>query len=91
MLLYQLNELAWSHNSDHLLVAGSADGKGSVDVNRFQDGELTHISSVVCHTSGCTTLKVDSGFQRMAVGSLDFSVSLWNLEDLVCYATVDIE
>lgn len=74
-----------------MLVAGAADGKGSIDVNRFHDGELEHVTSIICHTAGCANLKIDNQCRRMAVGSLDFSISLWNLADLVCYATVFTE
>lgn len=72
-------------------MAANADGRGVVDVNSFQNEELANVAAIVCHTSGCMGLKVDKNFSRMAIGASDFSISLWNLADLVCYATVFIE
>jgi THO complex subunit 3 len=83
--------MAWTAYSDHLLVATGSTGKsdmGGVDIMRFADNDLVNVSSIPSHTSNCFCLKIDSNFQRFAVGSADYLVSLWDLENLVCYNTI---
>jgi len=36
-------------------------------------------------------LKIDNSFRRMAVGSGDFNVGLWDLEDMVCHHTLPFD
>ena len=88
---YEVNELSWSANSDYLLVATGGGDMGSIDVIGFKDGELQLIESVAAHTSNCLSLKIDSSYRRMAVGSADYVVSLWDLEDLACHHTATFE
>jgi THO complex subunit 3 len=88
---YEVNELAWSANSDHLLVATGGGEMGSVDIVSFQNNDLQLIESVAAHTSNCLCLKIDSNYRRMAVGSADYMLSLWDLNDLVCHHMVFCE
>ena len=50
--------------------------------------QLNCIQSIPAHTSTCTNLKIDPTFKKMAVGSVDYLVSLWDLNELTCAATV---
>ena len=48
------------------------------------------MDSIFAHTEKCDRLKIDANYERMAVGSYEGSVSLWDLEDLICYHTLDV-
>jgi THO complex subunit 3 len=89
---YEINEMAWSFNSDHLLVTTGGLEMGGIDILGVSvssdTADFVPVTSVGAHTSNCYCLKVDKSFRRMAVGSADFLVSLWNLEDMVCYSTI---
>lgn len=83
--------MAWTAYSNHLLVATGNTAKsdmGSIDVLSLNDSELTLQSSTAAHTSNCYCLEVDPNFQKFAVGSADFLVSLWDLDDFTCYKTI---
>lgn len=94
---FEINELAWSANSDHVLMAtgGTGGGSGSVggnlDILEFKNDKLSYVDSICAHTSNCMFLKIDRAFQRMAIGAADSMVSLWDLDDLICYHTIPIE
>ena len=88
---YEVNEHAWSANSDHLLVATGEGDKGSVDIIGFGGDELRLIDSVAAHTSNCFSLKIDFSHRRMAVGGADYLMSLWDLDDMICHHTVPFE
>lgn len=65
---------------------------GNIDlIGLVNEGELTLVDTLSAHTSNCHCLKVDSGFECMAVGSADFIVSLWQLDDLICHHTISFE
>mmetsp|Transcript_27530 Transcript_27530/g.60950 ORF Transcript_27530/g.60950 Transcript_27530/m.60950 type:complete len:309 (+) Transcript_27530:156-1082(+) len=89
--LYEVNELAWSANDQYLFSATGGDGVGAVDVLSMENGELTVVDTIVGHVSNSINLKVDPLYRRMAVGSLDLSISLWDLESLTCTATCPLE
>lgn len=86
---YEMNEMSWSFNSDHILVAAGGQEMSGVDIVRVtasdDSADLVPVTSVGAHTANCYCLKVDKSYRRMAVGSADFLVSLWDLEDMVCY------
>lgn len=88
---YEINEMSWSANSDHLLVATGCIGgeMGGVNIVSFDASKelkvLTHLPS---HNSNCFNLAIDRNFHSMAVASADFLVSLWDLEDLICKCTI---
>jgi WD40 repeat protein len=86
-----VNELAWSANDQYLFSTTGGDGVGAIDVLHLENGDLTVVDTVVGHVSNSTNLKVDSLYRRMAVGSLDLSVSMWDLESLTCTATFPLE
>lgn len=115
---YEVNEIAWTANSDYLLAAANSEGFGSIDLLAFHQeeegggeigsdvagavatgsssgggggGELELIDTMVAHSSNCYNLKIDPTFQRVAVGSFDQCISLWNLETLVSYTTLTME
>jgi WD40 repeat protein len=86
---FEVNELSWTANSSHLL---AATGEGTIDVlnadlENSASPDMSLVGSFTAHTSNCFALKVDRDFQRMAVGSADHNVSLWDLGDLVCHHT----
>lgn len=88
---YEVNEIAWSANSDHILAATGGEGVGSVEVIAFSGSELSSVISIPAHSSNCTNLRVDPTFTRLALGGCDHLVSLWDLEDMVCHHTVNME
>lgn len=53
--------------------------------------ELAVLDRVCAHVHNCVGVKVDAGFRRMAVGSMDQYVSLWDLEDMVCLHNISVE
>lgn len=67
------------------------DGVGAVDLIYTKSSTLQIVSSVNAHTCNCVNVRVDSTFQRMAVGSLDHLVSLWDLSELICHHTFNLE
>ena len=89
---FEVNEFSWTANSSHLLVAT---GEGTMDVLSIDldnsSQEMTLLDSYTAHTSTCFALKVDSDYRRLAVGSADHTVSLWDLDDLVCHHTVTFD
>jgi THO complex subunit 3 len=67
------------------------DELGAVDLLRVEGKEVRVVDSFAGHSASCTRLRVDSEFRRMAVGSNDNLVSIWDLEDLVCLHTIAFE
>jgi hypothetical protein len=94
---FELNEFSWSANSDHLLIAGATGSsdvmRGVIEVKAFDGAELLDIpgAGFPAHTASCFALRLDPALQRLAVGSSDFCVSLWELDDLTCYAACYFE
>lgn len=90
---YEINEMAWSFNSDHILVTTGGSEMGGIDILgvnmvNTDTAEFVPVTSVGAHTSNCYCLKIDKHHRNLALGSADFLVSLWNLEDMVCYGTI---
>jgi THO complex subunit 3 len=104
-LFMQENEFAWSANSDHILVARGLNGVGGVDLLSFTHNsknsnsdsatkatpELTLLDTINAHSAASTVLRIDPTYCHMAVGSMDHTVSLWDLEDLVCHHSFALE
>jgi WD40 repeat protein len=88
---YEVNELQWTANSDHLLIATAGSDVGNIDVLAFKNEDMTLIDTWTAHTSNCHSLKIDRDYRRMAVAGGDYNVSLWDLEDLVCHHNVAFE
>eukprot|EP00597_Dinobryon_sp_UTEXLB2267_P011493 CAMPEP_0170128898 /NCGR_PEP_ID=MMETSP0020_2-20130122/21485_1 /TAXON_ID=98059 /ORGANISM="Dinobryon sp., Strain UTEXLB2267" /LENGTH=234 /DNA_ID=CAMNT_0010362987 /DNA_START=73 /DNA_END=774 /DNA_ORIENTATION=- len=89
---YEVNEFAWTVNSDHILATtGGEPGVGAVDVVSFQNNKLEVVSSVTAHSSNCMSIAMDRSYRKMAVGSIDFLVSLWDLDDLICHHSFSME
>jgi len=83
---YEVNELAWSPNSQFLfMTTGVAEPGGTVQVQRHVRGEiLRHEATLAAHTSNCFSVRVHAGARRMAVGSADTLLSVWDLEEMYC-------
>jgi THO complex subunit 3 len=89
---YELNEIAWTAGSDHILCSTEGISRaGEIEIIAFKDSELRLVDSVQAHTAICEKLVLDRGFNKMAVGSIDLTVSLWDLEDLICTNTIVCE
>lgn len=92
---YEINELKWSKNSDHLLIASAAPGNdgGNINIVSYDSSkdELDVAMSVEAHNSNGFALDIDRQFYSMAVGSADHLVSIWELSDLTCLYTVDYD
>lgn len=52
---YQLNELAWTYDSNYILAATGDDRLGAIDIIQFNDEELSVVDSIVGHTSNCVS------------------------------------
>ena len=89
---YEINEMAWSFNSDHVLVTTGGSEMGGIDILGVKvntdTADFVPVTSVAAHTSNCYCLKIDKNYRILALGSADFLVSLWNLEDMVCHGTI---
>lgn len=88
---YEINEMAWGYNSDHILVATGGNDMGTIDVIGFKGDTLSLVDTICAHTSNCYSLKIDPTFNKLAVGSVDHTLSIWNLDDLISYANVQFE
>lgn len=103
----QINEMSWSQQSDHILLATGGAELGGIEIVHFDGVELSQVCAdlyggftlvishalqlcppMAAHTSNCYCLKVDPTFSRLAVGSADFLVSVWDLDDMVCTHTI---
>ena len=96
---YEVNEFAWTDESRYLLLATGGGNAGAVDIVSFssecseekKDDSLSVVDSISAHFSYCVQLKLDPTNRRMAVGSLDRTVSLWSVEDMICHHTFSFE
>lgn len=88
---YEINELQWTLNSDHLLVAGGGNDLGTIDILGFKNDDLILVDTITGHTASGIRLKLDADFRRLAMSSGDNNVTLWDLEDLVCHHCVPFE
>ena len=90
--LYQINEFAFTANSDHIIIAAESGGNstamGGMEIISWMNEELLPVESIPAHTSICMGLSIDRAFQQVAVGSSDYLVSIWDLQELVCKTTV---
>lgn len=73
----------------HAGMAG--EGVGAVDLISFKNQKLDVITSISAHNCNCTSIRIDPEFRKMAIGSMDFLVSLWDLDDLICHHTINLE
>jgi WD40 repeat protein len=86
--LNQINELAWSINSDHLLISRqNSDHGGGIFVVNFvaKEGTMREMFEVAGHAAEATFLKIDNKFENLVVGSKDHTISIWDVDDLVCH------
>jgi THO complex subunit 3 len=92
MYVYKVNELAWSANSDYLLLAygGKISDAGGIDIMKFNSDIFELIDSYVSNTAPLYSLKIDPSYSRIAVSAGDSIVSLWDLEEMICYKTLQI-
>jgi WD40 repeat protein len=86
-----VNELAWTYNSDYIITATNNEGYGSIDLLTFSGEEMEVVESIVAHSSNCFNLKIDPTFQKIALGSADQCISIWNLENLISINTLTME
>ncbi|KAJ8613163.1 hypothetical protein CTAYLR_007534 [Chrysophaeum taylorii] len=77
---YEVNEFVWAPNSAHLLLTTE---HGTVEV-LSTDGEAYTMRA---HTDDCYCLAIDAPAGRLAVGSKDSIVSIWDLPNLACIKT----
>merc|ERR1711976_185327 len=61
---------------------------GCVEILAFDGTEIQQPETVVAHTSNCYCLDIDPSHTRMIVGSADYLVSVWDLDEMICTATV---
>lgn len=78
-------------NSAHLLVATANEQKGTVDLLHFENEDCQYLESIPAHGFQTSCLQIDRNYQTMVTGSLDHTLGLWDLEDLVCHHTCQLE
>jgi len=97
---YEVNQMAWGASGTHIVLASGEGDMGNVDVLEAKvttdakgelNADLKVQASVHAHTSNCALLKIDSKKQIMAVSSTDQTVSLWRLDELMCYKSIHFE
>lgn len=93
---YEVNDISWTTNADYILAATGGGEMGCVDLISFKlgdsdKGHLAVCESMPAHCSNCYNLRVDPTGARMAVGGVDYLVSLWDLSSLVCHHAVSLE
>ena len=88
----QISEMSWTAGSDHAIFAteGLSRNEGGIEIVSFIDEKVQLMDSIFAHADKCDRLKVDAGYEKMAVGSYEGFLSLWDLEDLVCYHTLEV-
>jgi len=86
----EVNEMAWSADGRHILLAHGGHSCGGVKVLQWrpEETQMELVYEAPAHSSPGMGLRLDRGFSHMAIGSTDLTVSLWDLEDLVCYKSL---
>ena len=79
---YEVNEIAWDASGDVFYLTT---GLGTVEVLAYP--ELTHLHTIRAHTAGLYCMAFDASRPRMALGSADALVSLWDLDEFTCLRT----
>ena len=84
--------MAWTAGSDYFLFANEGHNKtGVMELMSFKNDRIELQATITAHTSICDRLQIDKSFTKLAVGSFDKTVSLWDLEDLYCYKSISVE
>eukprot|EP01041_Mallomonas_annulata_P008217 gene8217-16894_t len=91
---YEVNGLAWTVNSDHFMIAygGKSPDQAGIELLRL-GGASAGIESVQAfgaHNGATYILQVDPTYRRIALTSSDSLVSLWDLEEMVCYRYLQV-
>lgn len=77
-----------------------ASGLGGLQLVHVHEDSLEIVTFIAAHTASCHYLKVwDPIDERvgshdravMALGGTDFQVTLWDVDDLICYNTISSE
>ena len=79
---YEVNEIAWDKSGDVFYLTT---GLGTVEVLAYP--ELTHMHTIRAHTAGLYCMSFDPSRPRVALGSADALVSLWDLDEFTCLRT----
>eukprot|EP01038_Epipyxis_sp_PR26KG_P009553 gene9553-12866_t len=89
---YEINDISWTANSDYIIcTTGGGEDVGCIDLLSFEGEQLNLVDTLTAHATNCYQLCIDSDFKRMAIGSSDYTVSFWDLDELVCYNSVQLE
>ena len=78
------NNTTESHNAMDIVASPSKSSNNNIP-------SLQVIESFTAHSSNCFNLAIDISYNRMAVGSFDFTVTLWDLQDMICKTTIAFE
>lgn len=78
---YQVNEFAWSHDGKLFILTTDSGAE------LLHYPSLRHATSLRGHTAPCYCLALDSNGRRIAIGSADAMVSLWDLDEMMCLHT----
>jgi hypothetical protein len=77
-----------------------ASGLGGVEIIHFYENNLKIVDFVSGHTMNCHQLVLynpelkPAGSRQdpiFALGGLDFQVTLWDADDLICHTTISLE
>lgn len=88
---YQVNEVLFSANPDYLVASTGGEGTGAIDIISIGSDEISAVDSLAAHGAICCGLSIDQQYSRVAVGSLDYTFSIWDLDNLVCKHTKSME
>ena len=89
MVVYaQTREIAFSPNSEYLFMTTRRVGNEMGGVVIFSSLNLNVEGHIWGHTDACVNIAIDPTQKRMAVSGADSLVTLWELEDLICYRTL---
>ena len=98
---YDVNHLVWGANSDYILMAVGKEDFGNLEVVQcLPTGELRTSVMVPSHSNNCVYMTVSTGTGtqgtascggRMALSSTDQTISLWNMQDMLCDASIQYD
>lgn len=73
------------------MAAITEESAGGAALISFQDDDLKEIELAIAHSASCYYLQMDANREHMAMGSQDYCVTLWDLQEFVCRRTLTIE
>jgi WD40 repeat protein len=88
---YEVNEMAWSYNSDHLMIShgGFSDGGGVKVLEIDPSNNCEEVYGAIAHTAATVALRIDPQYKKLVTSGADSTVVIWDLEDMVPYGNIN--